>query len=347
MPGRMSKLRVGIVGSGFGATVHLPSFRAHERFEVVAIASPRRAAEIAKQRNVAHAFDSCAAMLDGVEVDVVSVSSPPFQHHDDVLAALEGGKHVLCEKPFALNVKQSEAMLAASQRAGTICALAFEFRYLPSRIAIRELVANAHLGALRQIEIELMGTNLRADAERPNSWWFEKRCGGGVANGYMPHLFDQARWLAGRDPVSVTGLLRTANKQRHSGKDTFTSDVADGAFAIVDFGDGLIATIAADMTHATQSSLLAIHGEQRTVVASGGTIHEPTTFLVDEEETAELELRPDPRAHLSAAHPSIPAFTALLDDFANAIDGKPNAIPTFADGAAAQRCLEAIGYTSS
>ncbi|MDQ2681737.1 MAG: Gfo/Idh/MocA family oxidoreductase, partial [Candidatus Eremiobacteraeota bacterium] len=98
--------RVGIVGAGFGEKVHLPSFTAHPKFEVVAIASPSSAKRIAQERKIA-GFDSARAMIDGIDLDVVSIASPPFSHHNDVLAALNARKHVICEKPFALNIKQA------------------------------------------------------------------------------------------------------------------------------------------------------------------------------------------------------------------------------------------------
>ena len=124
---RVSKLRVGVVGAGFGGAVHAPAYALHPRFEVVAIASPSSAERVARERKIPHAFASVAEMLAGVELDVVSVASPPFDHHDSVLAALAAGKHVLCEKPLALNVAQAEAMLAAAERAGTVCATRSSF----------------------------------------------------------------------------------------------------------------------------------------------------------------------------------------------------------------------------
>lgn len=337
---------MGVVGAGFGALVHAPAFRAHERFELVAIASPSRASDVARTQNIPHAFASCEEMLDGAELDLVSVASPPFAHHHDVSAALRRGKHVLCEKPFALNLAQAHELHAFAQSAGVIHALAFEFRYLSSIVAMRELIANNHLGAPRQIEIAHRATSLRASGERPNSWWFDRNRGGGAGNAYMPHLFDLALHLAGRKPQTTLGFLRTANPQRQSKGEAFTSTVADGAFALLNFGEGLAATITSDMTQVADSSLIAVHGEQRTIVASGKTLHETTTFMVDEEETAELDLRANPRAKLAIAHPSIPLFLSLLDDLAQAIDGKPGSVPTFADGLAAQECLDAIGYSA-
>jgi predicted dehydrogenase len=336
--------RVGIVGSSFGGSVHAPAFAAQGRFEVVALASPRNAEDVARARKIPHAFTSTREMLDGVEIDVLAVASPPFDHHPSVLAALERGLAVLCEKPFALNVGQAEEMLAAAERAGTLCAIAHEFRYTPERQALHELVRNGHLGPPRAIEVNVAASMLRAGAERPNSWWFERRRGGGITGAYQSHLVDHANWLAGRAPLRATGYERTANPERRADGVTFTSDVADGAFATIDYGGGLIASVSVDATRATPSATIAIHGESRTAVSSGPNMLELTTFVVDDEETSELELAPQPHAHLKAAHANLPAFVTLLDAFAATLDGNAAPLPTFAEGLATQRVLEAIGY---
>ena len=340
------KLRVGVLGASFGGSVHVPSFQAQGSFDVVAIASPNRAAEVAKASNIPNAFSSLEEMLAGVELDVLSVATPPFEHYGPVLAALGRGLHVLCEKPFALNVEQAQEMLAASREAGTVCALAHEFRYSPSRNALRELVINGHLGPLRAIEVLYFSTMLREGNERPNSWWFERRRGGGITGALASHLIDQASWLAGRSPLRATGYERTAIPERSYQDERFTSDVADGAFATIDYGDGIIATVTADGTRAIDSNSLAAHGGQRTAVASGKTLVDIKTFVVDLEETSELELVPQPHANLGAAHPNLPFFVTLLDAFAAAIEGKPAELPTFEDGLQTQRVLEAIGYTT-
>jgi predicted dehydrogenase len=131
--------------------------------------------------------------------------------------------------------------------------------------------------------------------------------------------------------------------RRYKGE-TFSSDVADGAFALLDYGDGLIARLAVDATHPVDSTTLAVHGETRVAAASGPDVLNMTMFVVDAEETSELALRPQKHAELAAVHPYLPAFVTLLDEFAAAIDGKPAQLPTFADGLATQRVLEAAGY---
>jgi predicted dehydrogenase len=338
------RYRVGVLGAGFGGSVHAPAYVAQGRFDVVAIASPNRAAAVAEARKIPQAFASLDEMLAGCELDVLSIATPPFDHRQAVLAGLARGLHVLCEKPFALSVADAEEMLAAAARAGTVGALAHQYRYTPARSALRELVQNDHLGALRAIEVLSYSPILSAARERPNSWRFERARGGGISAAILCHLIDQATWLAGRPPVRATGYERTANPVRRANGTTFPSDAADGAFATIDYGDGLIATVTADGTRAVESATIAVHGETRTAVASGPNGIDLTTFVVDDDETSELGLTPQPHANLAIAHPNLPAFVTLLDDFVRALDGGDSGIPTFGDGLATQRILAAIGY---
>ncbi|HYW54131.1 MAG TPA: Gfo/Idh/MocA family oxidoreductase [Dongiaceae bacterium] len=341
----MSTLRVGVVGAGFGGAVHAPAYALHPRFEVVAIASPRSAERVARERKIPHAFRSTAEMLAGVELDVVSVASAPFDHHDSVLAALAAGKHVLCEKPLALDVAQAEAMFAASERAGTVSAIAFEFRYVPAVIALKELIDNGHVGALRELEVaRLSGDLLERKTDRARGWWFSRERGGGVANGTMPHFFDLTNHLAGRAPRATQGLMRTANPRRTDAQGTFETDVADGAFALVDYGDGLVARVGNDSTTAIDSTTVAVHGERRSAVANGTFFGDLRVFTVAEDEQDELEIAASPYEKHGQIHGNLPFFLPLLDAFAEAIDLGTPGVPTFADGLVVQRSLEAIGY---
>lgn len=341
----MSSLRVGIVGAGFGGTVHAPAFTLHPRFELVAIASPNSAEAVAKERRIPHAFGSTEAMLAGVELDVVAVASPPFDHHASVMAALTAGKHVLCEKPMALTVAQADEMHAASERAGTVCALAFEFRYAPAVLALRELIENHHLGASREIEVARLGNDLlERNTARSRGWWFDRERGGGVANAVMPHLFDMANQLAGRAPHATHGLLRTANPVRSDAEGQFTSTVADGAFAYVDYGDGLVARVSNDSTTVVNSTTVAIHGERRSGVASGTWYTDLSLFAISEDEQDEFEITESPHARHAIVHPNLPFFLSLLDAFAERIDLGTPGVPTFTDGLVVQRQLAAIGY---
>jgi predicted dehydrogenase len=341
------KYKVGIVGAGFGARAHLPAFSAHPKFEVVAIASPHNAQKIAAERKIPHAFTSCRELLENADVDVVSIAAPPFTHYDDVLAVLAAGKHAICEKPFALSVKEAEEMLAAAQRANTATAVMHEFRYVPQRFAIKELIENGHLSPLREIEITQLSGRLRADVPRANSWWFKKDCGGGMAGALLSHLIDSANWMAGRPPLRSTGYLRTANAQRRdAGGNAFTSTVDDGSFALLDYGDGLVARLTVDGTAAVDSLTVSAHGENRTAVASGTDLFDMRLFSVDAEETAELDCKASPYDKFQSIDPHVPLVLQLLDEFVTQIETGKSAVPTFAEAVATQRVLASIGYGS-
>ena len=283
-------------------------------------------------------------MLDAVELDAVSISSPPFAHRDATLTALARQKHVLCEKPLARTVEEAEEMLAASKRAGTACGIPFEFRFDASRHALKELVANNHLGPLREIEFTHLNTMLRRESDRKRGWWFERARGGGIIQAFGSHMIDSVTWLAGRPPRSYSGFSRTANPERRDAAGTFTSTVADGMFAVLDFGDGLAGRIALDATNVVNSSTLAVYGEDRTAAASGEGPAWAKVFTVDAKESAELQLAASPYDHLKSVQPNIPLFMQLLDQFAAAIAGKPNTLPTFEDGLLVQRVMAAVGY---
>ena len=340
--------RVGIVGSGFGGKVHAPAYMLHPEFEPVAIASPNNAQKIADERKIPHAFASLDAMLAelGSEIDVISISSPPFQHHEAVMTAIAAGKHVLCEKPLGIRLKDAEEMTAAVAKAGVANAVAFEYRYNPALQAIKELILNDHLPLVREIEVTRFGTEMGASVKRaPSTWWYDKSKGGGVANAFMPHIVDLALWLGGAGAQTSSGFLRTANPVRTAPDgSTFSSNVSDGCFSVADLGSGIAARMVVDATVSLNQCTVAVHSEARTAVATGGTMTDFTLYVVDGDESSEYELTPLKYGKYSTVFASVPHFMALLDDFAERIKTGTGNCPTFADGLAAQRVLSSMGY---
>jgi predicted dehydrogenase len=236
-------------------------------------------------------------------------------------------------------------MLAASKRSNTATAVMHEFRYVPERFAIKELIDNGHLNPLREIEITQLSGRLRADVPRANSWWFKKERGGGMAGALLSHLIDSANWMAGRAPVRSSGYLRTANRQRRDAEgNEFTSTVDDGCFALLDYGDGLVARLTVDATTAVDSFTMSAHGENRTAVASGSDLFDMRLFSVDSDETAELECKGSPYDKLQSIDPHVPLVMQVLDEFVQQIEKGKSAVPTFAEAAATQRVLASIGY---
>jgi predicted dehydrogenase len=327
----VKRLRVGIVGAGFGAIGHLPALRNHPRFEVVAIASPSSATAIAREADLPYAFSSCEEMLAGCPVDVVTIASPPFAHAGN-------------EKPFALGTADAQAMLEAAKSAGTACGIAHEFRFLPQIQALKELAAHGHLGELRNLEITLLRSTLRRTERRSRSWWFDAQRGGGLAGAVLSHMIDQANWLTDYAPAATVGLRRTANAQREDDGGRFESTVDDGAFALLDYGNGFVARLTADGTTAVDSYTCALHGEKRTAVASGPGMTDLTLYTVDSDETDELTCTPSPYSEYESLGPNVPPLMELYDELLKKIEGKPNGLPSFEDALITQKALAAIGY---
>src|SRR5215472_6966443 len=106
-------LRVGVIGTGFGATVHVPAFNASPDFEVVAIVSRHKenAERVAEDHGIGWSGDDYRSMLRDVDLDVVSIAVPGGLHHEIAIAAARAGRHVLCEKPFATSLTEAREML--------------------------------------------------------------------------------------------------------------------------------------------------------------------------------------------------------------------------------------------
>ena len=101
-------VRVGVIGVGFGTAVQIPGFQ-DEGIEVVAVCSRRleRARKAAEDFNIPYYFDDYMELIVRDDIDAVSIVTPPALHYPITMAALAAGKHVLCEKPFALNAKEA------------------------------------------------------------------------------------------------------------------------------------------------------------------------------------------------------------------------------------------------
>jgi predicted dehydrogenase len=146
-------LGIGMVGTGFGARVQIPVWSSVPGVRVVSVCSGdrERAEAVAGKCGAPHATSDPAEVARHPDVDLVCVTSPPHQHRPAVLAALAAGKHVLCEKPFALDAVQAFEMREAARRAGVLALVDFEFRMLPARAELRRLLHSGAIGALRHV----------------------------------------------------------------------------------------------------------------------------------------------------------------------------------------------------
>jgi predicted dehydrogenase len=179
-------VRVGVVGSGFGARVVAPVFAATDGCAVVDVVSARDDGGV-------------AALCARSDLDLVSVHSPPFLHARHVRAALDGGHAVLCDKPFGLDFGEARAMLDAASGSGRVHLVNFELRHVPLRRRLRRLVSEGAVGRVEHVQWTHLSSGSRVPL-RPHGWLFERRLGGGWVGAWGAHAVDTVRWIFGAIP---------------------------------------------------------------------------------------------------------------------------------------------------
>lgn len=201
-------LRVGFIGAGWPDRVQIAAFRLGGLTpQAIASARRERAERVAATHNIPLVFDDWQALVESEEVDIVSICTPPHLHADMAVAALAAGKHVICEKPTALNVQEAERMLAAAQAAPEQLAIIdHQLRFHPQRMQMRQLIREGYVGGVLQTRFDRLGGE-RLDPAQPWTWWSDAERGGGMLGALGSHLIDLARWMIGRIE-SVTAQLQ-------------------------------------------------------------------------------------------------------------------------------------------
>lgn len=224
-------LRWGIVGLGWASTDFMaPAMLKSPGSRIAAClgSSPGKGRAFAHRFGVAHAHDSLASLLVDPEVDAVYVATPNATHREVVLAAAAAGKHVLCEKPFAMTAADAAAMTAACDRAGVVLRVAHQMRCEEVLLRAREIVRSGRLGRLAAISIE------RASAMPPRTTWRRDVAQSGVVFDVGVHLLDQIHWITGQRFAEVNAF--TVPDRRAGQPDdqiTVLGRLADDCHAVV------------------------------------------------------------------------------------------------------------------
>src|SRR5256886_12140939 len=244
------EVRVGFIGSGFARRVQLPGLRFVPGARTTAVASSHRSnAEAVAREFGLRAYEDGEALAQASDVDLVVVSSTPDTHARYAIAALEAGKHVLCEKPMAIDAFEAAQMVTASeQHPDRLAWIDNELRLEPNRRRARELIRSNAIGEVRHVELSLK-PYLRGDgrpqaADAPWNWWFDVSRGGGILGAVGSHLIDLCRFWTGTEIIYVAGLVATFVKQRTDVTGTVRPVTADDfASCVLQMGSGSVATI--------------------------------------------------------------------------------------------------------
>lgn len=269
-----ARLRAGVIGVGVGAA-HVVGYQAHPAAEVVAIAdlNPERLAEVGNTYGITDRYSNYLELLQRPDIDVVSVALPNALHAPITQAALEAGKHVLCEKPLALNTAEAQRIVDTAAATGRQLMVCFNYRMRPD---VRWLKAAIDEGSFGQIYLAKAGW-LRNSGIPGSGSWFTNRglSGGGPLIDLGVHMLDLVLWLLGYPEVATVSGVTFARfgpqgKKRWSPR-TFSSgsgvfDVEDLAMAFIRFRDGRALSLETSWASHTRSGrddyFITLYGER-------------------------------------------------------------------------------------
>ncbi len=290
------KLRWGVLGcAGIAKRSVIPGIQGSQTGEVAAIASRdvAKAQETAEQLNIPVAYGSYEELLNDTSIDAVYIPLPNHLHMEWTLRAAEAGKHVLCEKPIALNASEAARMVEACASAGVHLAEAFMYRHHPRYEVIKNIIASGEIGEVRGLH----GTFTFNNAGDSNNVRYRKEWGGGSIYDVGCYPISAARLLLGEEPeaVSVHGLL----SPEHDGVDMMAS-------GMLEFSGGVALTFDCGMWADFRNTLEVLGTEGRIEVPTA-FIQSPNFFVITKEGKREVE------------QPALNAYSLQADDFAAAV----------------------------
>jgi predicted dehydrogenase len=293
----MRRVRFGIVGAGAIAQGYAQAFQTCDEAEVIAVADVRKDAAAALAEPFGcPSFASHQEMAEGSNPEAVLVCTPPASHPEICLRFIEGKVHVLCEKPFAVNVAETERVLEAARKKGVTITMASKFRYVPDVVEAKRIVDAGILGDIVQFE-----NAFAARVDMSNRWNSDPAIsGGGVLIDNGTHSLDLARYFLGplAEVLAIEGARRPG------------LEVEDTVSVFVRSKKGVIGTIELSWT---------INKELDRYIGIFGT---RGAVLVGWKQSRFHEMHSADWTTFGKGYDKIGAFRAQLTNFARAVKGE-------------------------
>ena len=369
----MKTFGAAVIGYGFIGKVHTYSYLnlpllydpppAQVRLVGVCTSRPETCAAAARQAGFAHCTTDYRQLLARDDVHLVNCCTPNHLHRQLLLDALAAGKHLYCDKPLALNGAEALEIWQAARQSRLTCQITFNYRFVPAVMRAHQLIAEGFLGRVFTFRFRYLHAGY-TDPERPMNWRLDAaRSGGGALVDLGSHAIDLLRHLLG-EVRRVWGVTCTQIKERPvapGAAQRVPVTVDDLALAHVELESGALGTLEASRlaTGSVDSLSFEIHGDRGALAFH---LDDPEWLLAYDATTPDSPLggrRGWTRLECLQRYPapaSLPPgrctpgwlrfHVASLHAFvANAAAGKPGD-PSFADGLAAHRVIDAI-YRSS
>lgn len=203
----MKIFNVVIVGTGFGALVHLPAFNIHPMYRVIGIygRNYEKASQIAEKYNI-KVYATKEEIANDKEVDLVSISSIVKEHFEDVKLFCNAKKYILLEKPMALSYEEASQMYDITKKKNICSAVCHEHKYDSSWQYIKKLIEEKIYGQLRSVyfDYRFMYWNC-VNSQRKYDWFSQKELGGGLIGGHLSHVIDLLQFVDTSGIKSIQG----------------------------------------------------------------------------------------------------------------------------------------------
>lgn len=280
---KLSTIGLGVIGMGGFGLFAVQQFMQTGNVKLVAIAGSKReeAVTAAKRFGAAH-LDTLEELLNHPDINLIYIATPPFLHYEQAMRALDAGKHVICEKPLAMNPEQGQAMLDKAAEKGLLMVTNLMQRYNPMFERVKHLIDKKLLGEVLHGYFE----NYAGDEGlSPEHWFWDRTKSGGIFVEHGVHFFDMfAGWL-GNGRVVAAQVAKRPN----------SADIEDQVNCTVEYGDAETGVKTVNFYHGFTQTGRMDRQEMRIVFERGDiTLHEwvPTRLVMravaDEETTREL-----------------------------------------------------------
>ena len=337
-------MKIGIIGGGFGVDGYLSAISGMEEFEIKGVSDSGSGNILKKLSDSTLYCPSWKDLLDP-SVEAVCVVTPPAVQKEIVGEFLLNKKHVLCEKPFGTSLKDAIGMYKKSGAAGTVNAVAFQYRFEPGFQLIKRLLDNGNIGTLEHMECHWL-TSTRRSQEIGWTWKNSISMGGGVINLFMTHVIDLFHWLGGGLVNCVQANSKILVTHRNSINGLLEVDAEDLVSAHMTLTNKLTTFCKISNCHVDNLGMhLLLKGSDGKLVYT----HRPP-YTSETQEVKISNLNGDSNQIFCAEDISksnsdtrIESLRSILKLFASNIHGEINLdLPTFRTGLNNQRVLEGV-----
>lgn len=335
-----SRLRVGVIGTGYGAEVHVPGLNRIPNVDVAAICATRieHAMRVAQRYRIPEHFQDYREMLDRCALDAISIVVPPGQQHQIAIAGAEHNVHMMCEKPMGSSAAEARDMHRLVEEANLVHAVNFQGRYLPAHRAFKRLVDKGFIGDLESVTV----TGYRTP-------WTERRSGAasrldsgersaGLLNAVGSDYVDLLRWCFGEfDAVCGALGVLPANRSRQQARENSFSMLLrfkSGASGTMHFTDSAAVSFGNEVVASGEDGVLVLQSDGQ-LFGSSRTDQRMKPIQVEDFDDRDLASVPTPRM--------LP-FMILANDWVQRILGEQEfrTLPTFYDGMKVQEVLHGV-----